>query len=96
LSSHVAVWDVIAACDIEGSSDSSIKNVVENDLNVILETADIKQIFVNGKTAEKYFNKYISKRINKRAICLPSTSPANAAWTLEKLVKEWNVIKNYI
>ena len=60
---HIALWDVIASCDITGSSDSSIKNVVANDLREILDNADIKQIFVNGKTAEKYYNRYIRNTI---------------------------------
>ena len=93
---HIALWDVIASCDITGSSDSSIKNVVANDLTVILESADIKQIFVNGKTAEKYYNKYIRDTIGREALCLPSTSPANAGWNLERLVEAWSVIKEFI
>ncbi len=93
LSCKIALWDVIASCDINGSSDSSIKNVTPNDLTVILEKTDIKQIFVNGKTAEKYYNKYIKNKISRKAICLPSTSPANAAWSTEKLLCEWRVIK---
>ena len=59
----------------------------------ILKTAEIEQIFVNGKTAEKYFNKYIRDKINRTAICLPSTSPANAAWSLEQLIEKWKIIK---
>ena len=90
----IALWDVIASCEIEGSSDSSIKNVVVNDISEILNEADINQIFVNGKTAEKYFKKYMKPLINKDAVCLPSTSPANAAWNVEKLVEKWSVIKN--
>ena len=93
---HIALWDVIASCDITGSSDSSIKNVVANDLTEILHNADIKQIFVNGKTAEKYYNKYIRNVINREAICLPSTSPANAGWSLERLIDSWKTIKDYI
>lgn len=93
LRNHIAVWDVIAECDIEGSSDSSIKNVVANDLSVILDNAQIKAIYVNGKTAEKYYKKYIEKTINRKAVCLPSTSPANAAWSLERLIEEWRSIK---
>ena len=85
----VAVWDVIKSCDIVGSSDSSIKNVVPNDLREILNSADIRKIFVNGKTAEQYYKKYIEKEIGRKAICLPSTSPANAAWNVERLVTEW-------
>ena len=93
LTNRLALWDVIASCDIIGSSDSSIKNVVPNDLSIILSLANIKQIFVNGKTAEKYYNKYIAKQIEQEAICLPSTSPANATWSLERLVDAWKIIK---
>lgn len=93
LTNRLALWDVIASCDIIGSSDSSIKNVVPNDLSKILSVANIKQIFVNGKTAEKYYNKYIAKQIEQKAICLPSTSPANAAWSFERLVNAWKIIK---
>ena len=94
-SKHIALWDVIASCDIVGSSDSSIKNVVANDFTDILKAADIKQIFVNGKTAEKYYNKYVRNTIGRESVCLPSTSPANAAWSIEKLVKAWSVIRLY-
>ncbi|MBQ8799067.1 MAG: DNA-deoxyinosine glycosylase [Lachnospiraceae bacterium] len=92
LSHGIAVWDVIASCDIIGSSDSSIKNVVPNDLTTILNVANIEQIFVNGKTAEKYYNKYIRNTIGRDAVCLPSTSPANAAWSLERLTEKWKQI----
>ncbi len=93
---HIALWDVIASCDITGSSDSSIKNVVANDLTVILKNANIKQIFVNGKTAEKYYNKYIRDKIGREAVCLPSTSPANAGWSLDKLIEAWKIVETYI
>lgn len=95
LLNKIAVWDVIASCDIEGSSDSSIKNAIANDLSEILSVAQIKQIFVNGKTAEKYYNKYIKNSIGREAIYLPSTSPANAMWSVDKLVSAWNIIKDY-
>ena len=93
---HIALWDVIASCDITGSSDSSIKNVVANDLTEMLDNADIKQIFVNGKTAEKYYNKYIRDTIGREAVCLPSTSPANAGWSMDRLVEVWGVIKDIL
>ncbi len=89
---NIAVWDVIKSCDITGSSDSSIKNVVPNDLSTILNNANIVNIYVNGKTAYKYYEKYTKPLINREAICLPSTSPANAAWNLERLKEEWKVI----
>ena len=93
LRSHVAVWDVIHSCDIEGSSDASIRNVVPNDINVILNSAHISAIYVNGKTALKYYEKYILPTIHRQAICLPSTSPANAAWKMEQLVAEWKRLR---
>lgn len=92
LSHRIALWDVIASCEIEGSADSSIKNVVPNDFTEILNTADINQIFVNGKTALKFYNKYIKDTLGREAVCLPSTSPANAAWSVEKLVSAWKII----
>lgn len=93
LSSHIALWDVIGSCEIEGSADSSIKNAEPNDLRVILDIADIRAIYVNGKTAEKYYNKYARKALGREAICLPSTSPANAAWSLERLVEAWRIVR---
>ena len=93
LSHEVALWDVLASCEIEGSADSSIKKAVPNDLSRILSEAKIEKIFVNGKTAEKYYNKYMKKTLGKEAVCLPSTSPANAAWSAEKLFEAWSVIK---
>lgn len=96
LKNQIAVWDVIASCDIVGSSDSSIKNVVPNDLNMILEAAPIEEIFVNGKKAHQLYMKYIQPQIKREAICLPSTSPANAAWGLDKLIAAWCRIKNHI
>lgn len=93
LSSQIALWDVLAACDITGSSDLSIKNAVANDISIILERADIRQIFVNGKAAEKYYNKHIKPSSGRDAICLPSTSPANAAWSLESLIDAWKIIR---
>lgn len=90
---QVALWDVIASCDIEGSADTSIKNVTPNDLSVILCNSKVEKIFVNGKTAEKYYNKYIKDKLKITAICLPSTSPANAVKKLDELVAEWSIIK---
>lgn len=93
LRNKIAVWDVIHSCEITGSSDSSIKDVVVNDLTQILDTADIRQIYVNGKKAFSLYNKYIKPELGIEAICLPSTSPANAAWNLERLIEAWKVIK---
>lgn len=93
LENNLAMWDVIHSCEIEGSADSSISNVTANDLSVILENSKVDRIFVNGKTAEKYYNKYTFPKTGIKAICLPSTSPANAAWNIEKLVEAWKVIR---
>ena len=84
------MWDVIGSCDITGSSDSSIENVTENDLSVILCGSKVKRIFVNGKTAEKFYKKYTEQNTGIKAVCLPSTSPANAAWNLERLTDVWS------
>lgn len=92
LSNKLALWDVIAQCEIEGSADSTITDVTANDLSIILENSNVKRIFVNGKTAEKYYNKYTYPKTGIKAVCLPSTSPANAAWSIEKLVAKWKII----
>ena len=89
LTHHLSMWDVIAECDIIDSSDSSIKDVVPNDLSVILDKAPIRRIIVNGKTAEKMYNKYTLDKTGIKAVVMPSTSPANAAWNIDRLVAEW-------
>ena len=96
LKNRIAVWDVIESCTIEGSSDSSIKNVVPNDLSQILETAQIQQIYCNGGTAQQYYRKYKEKVTGIHAYRLHATSPANAAWSLNRLKPEWSVILNNI
>lgn len=92
LREHIAVSDVIAECDIIGSSDSSIRNVTPMDLNEILMNAGIRQIYANGGTAAKLFQKYQQKSCKRDIIGLPSTSPANAAFSLERLLQEWGRI----
>lgn len=84
-----ALWDVIASCEIVGSSDSSIKDVVPNDLRPVLEGSRVQRIFCNGGTAYKLYEKYIRPVTGIPAVCLPSTSPANAAWSLERLIRAW-------
>ncbi|MBR4428777.1 MAG: DNA-deoxyinosine glycosylase [Clostridia bacterium] len=86
---RVALWDVVGECDIEGSQDSSISGVTPNDLTVLLAGTQITRVFVNGRTALKYYQKYSEKRTGMPAVCLPSTSPANAAWSLEALASAW-------
>ena len=90
LAHHVALWDTIYSCDIIGSSDSSIKNVVPTDLRTVVEQSKIQHIYCNGRTSGKYFEKYQQKTLGMTAEVLPSTSPANAAFGLEKLTAIWS------
>lgn len=89
---HIAAWDVIASCDIVGSSDASIKNAVPNNLSIILDNAPIRRIAANGKKSYSLYQKYIEPQTGIPAICLPSSSPANAAWSLERLIDEWRAL----
>ncbi len=89
---HIAMWDTIHSCTITGSSDSSIRDVVPNDLSVILNKSRVTKIFANGATSYKLYQKYIFPVTGIYAIKLPSTSPANAAFSLERLAKKWKVI----
>lgn len=89
LSHGIALWDSIARCEIEGSSDASIEQVVPNDLTPIFETAEIRQVFCNGKKSWEMYRRYIEPEVGRGAVCLPSTSPANAAWSLERLTQAW-------
>lgn len=89
---HIAIWDVIYQCDIYGSSDSSIKNVIPNDINLILQNCSIKQIIANGDKAYQLYNKYCLPATDRECIKLPSTSPANAAWSLERLIAVWREV----
>ena len=93
LRNHIAAWDVIASCQIRGSSDASIKDVTANDLRPILEAGQIRRIYVNGRTAEKMYQKYTEPVTGIPCICLPSTSPANAAWSMERLISAWSRIR---
>ena len=89
LNNNIAIWDVIKSCDITGFSDSSITNVIPNDIYRILNNADIKSIYANGDKAYSLFKKYFSEM---NIVKLPSTSPANAQYSLERLIDEWKVI----
>ena len=93
LAHRVALWDVIQSCEIEGSSDASIRDVVPNDLTRILNTADIRAIYTNGGKAHELYGKYIEPVNGIAAQKLPSTSPANAGYSLERLLAAWSVIR---
>ena len=94
LKNGVALWDTIEECDIVGSSDSSIKNVVPVDILRVLNAAHIRNIYCNGATSFSLFMKYLYPISGITPIKLPSTSPANAAWTEERLFGEWIKIRN--
>ena len=96
LSSNIALWDVIGSCEISGSSDSSIRQVVPNDLSEIFTTASIQAVFCNGGTSYQNYRKYTQAKTGFEAIQLPSTSPANAAWSLERLTRSWSVLLPYL
>ncbi len=89
---RIALWDSIGRCTIEGSSDSSIRDVVPNDLSVILDNAPIQTIYCNGKASLDCYNRYIRLITERDAVLLPSTSPANAAWSLAHLIDAWRII----
>lgn len=88
----LALWDVVGECDISGSADSSIKNIVPNDISFIISGSNIDRVFVNGGTAARLYDRYLLKQTGITAVRLPSTSPANAAWSVEMLCNEWRQI----
>ena len=94
LKHRIALWDTIYSCDIIGSSDSSIKNVTPTDLRRILKESKVQRIFCNGGTSGRYFQKYQQKVLGMEATVLPSTSPANAAFSVEKLIRIWGEALN--
>lgn len=92
LKHHIALWDVVYSCDIIGSSDTSIRNVVPNDISLLLRNTTISRIYTNGAAAGKLYQKHIYPQTHVEAVTLPSTSPANAAFSLEKLMLIWKQI----
>ena len=93
LDNGLALWDSIASCEITGSSDASIRNARANDISIILNSCSIERIYCNGRKSHELYQKYIEPETGREAVCLPSTSPANAKWTLEKLTEAWSVIE---
>ena len=89
---HIALWDTIASCEIEGSSDSSIRDAVPTDLSVLLARAPIRAVFCNGQTAFRLYGRYQEQETGLPAMLLPSTSPANAAYSIPRLLESWSVI----
>ena len=89
LDNQIAIWDVIAGCEISGSADSSISEVTVNDLSVILDHSPVEKILCNGSTAYKLYEKHLYPLTGLQALKMPSTSPANAVWSLQKLAQAW-------
>ena len=89
---NIAMWDVIHSCTVTGSSDSSIRDVVPNDLSMILDNSSVERIYCNGALSYKMYMKYIYPSTGIKAYKLPSTSPANAAYSMDRLAKEWRRI----
>ncbi len=96
LQSRVALWDVAASCEIEGSSDSSMTRVVPNDIPKLLSESEITHVFANGKKAAQLYNRLIYPETGLEIVTLPSTSPANAACGMESLLHEWRVILPFL
>ena len=92
LSHNLALWDSIKSCTITGSADSSVKDVVPNDLSVILNNSLVTKIFCNGALSHKMYMKYIYPQTQIEAVKLPSTSPANAAYSIDRLYEQWKII----
>ena len=92
LKHHIALWDVLDSCTIIGASDTSIEDVVPNDIASLLAKTKIKRIFCSGATAYKLYEKYCEDSTRIKAVKLPSTSPANCAVKMEKLVEEYSTI----
>lgn len=87
---RIALWDVIESCDIKGSSDASIKNVMPAHIERICDAAPIERVVVNGATAGRLYRRYLEAQVSIKAEVLPSTSPANASWSLERLIARWS------
>lgn len=96
LKNQIALWDVVQSCQLIGSSDQSIQKAQPNDLCVILESAPIKAIFTNGKKAYALYQQLIFPTVQLHAIVLPSTSPTNAAYSVERLLEQWSLLLPYL
>lgn len=92
LKNKIALWDVIERCEIKGSADASIKNAEPTDLSLVLDNSQVAKIFLNGRTAAKLYEKF-HKRETRAVFTLPSTSPANATYSLERLIVAWEIIR---
>lgn len=89
LENNIAIWDVIKSCTIKGSSDSSIKDVIPNEIEKIINDSNIKKVYTNGDKAHRLYVKYCLENTGIEDEKLPSTSPANAAFSLDRLIEIW-------
>ena len=98
LERHIALWDTIASCRIEGSADSSIKDIIANDIEGLIQETRIGIIVTNGRKADDTYHRYIHLHddVMMPTLCLPSTSPANASWSFDRLLERWSIIKSFI
>lgn len=92
LAHGVALWDVLASCDIAGSADGSIRNAVPNDIAGLLAKTGIRSVYANGQTAGRLYARWCEPRTGLAATVLPSTSPANAAWSVARLIAAWRTV----
>ena len=96
LAHRIAIYDAAISCEIKGSSDAKMTAVTPANLEPIFKTANITQVYANGGKAheicEKHLKTQISNATGKEAVKLPSTSPANANFSFERLVREWSVV----
>ncbi len=86
---RIALWDVVSACDITGSADSTLTPLKLNDIGSLLRGTQVRMIVCNGQKAGQLYRANLQEQIKIPMQVLPSTSPANAAWTLERLIKAW-------
>ena len=97
LENHIALWDVVKSCDITGADDTSIKNIVANDIGYLLRACDIRAVFTTGKTATALYARYCPASGEMPSVGLPSTSPANCRYfTMNELTARYNIIKQFI
>lgn len=93
LRNRLALWDSVAFCEVTGSADASLRCIIPNDLRVILDAAPVERIYCNGRKSHEIYTHLIEPVTGRKAECLPSTSPANAQWKLERLTRAWSILK---
>lgn len=96
LTHNIALWDVLKSCNIKGSADSTIKHAQTNNIAELIEKTKIKKVFLNGKTAFKYYDSFSNSKTLCEYYCLPSTSSANAACSFSELVTQWQCVRQTV